>query len=151
MSKSKPSFGNPPNHEWATRFVEAWDFGLSEEQEEHARELHKSITIFDTLIEVTWYYNFIANVQQGALGAGAAGSMTLGGAGLKYWRGKGEEVVATPMGCPYFSTTSPGAKGCSATLCPRAIGSCSVTVVEPAWTTAPRSRARAATPILSSG
>ncbi|MDV7145653.1 membrane dipeptidase [Tropicimonas sp. TH_r6] len=93
---SKISFGNP-NHPWATKLVEKFDFGLSAAQEERAVDLHKRLTIFDSLIEVTWYDNFIENVQKGALNSGATGSLTLGAAGLKNWRGKGEEVVADPQ------------------------------------------------------
>ena len=93
---TKISFGNP-NHPWAAKFVEDFDFGLTAAQEERAVELHKKIIIFDTLIEVTWYDSFIDNVQKGALNTGATGSLTLGAAGLKNWRGKGEEVVADPQ------------------------------------------------------
>ena len=94
QQREKLSFGNPPNHEFATKFASDFDFGLSPEEEARAAELHQEILVFDTLVEVTWYDNFLINLNQGFLNSGGCGSITLGAAGFKNWRGKGEEIVA---------------------------------------------------------
>ena len=52
-----------------------YDFGLTPEQEAHAKELHKKLVVFDCLMECTFYPEFLDNMK---LGGGTAGNFSLG-------------------------------------------------------------------------
>lgn len=46
------------------------DFGLTPDQEAHAKALHERIVVFDALMEVTWYDGLVALAKQGGLSGG---------------------------------------------------------------------------------
>lgn len=52
-----------------------FDFGLTPDQEAHAKELHESLIVFDNLMECTFYPELIDNVK---LGGGTAGNLSIG-------------------------------------------------------------------------
>lgn len=60
------------------------DFGLTPDQEERAKELHKKLIIFDGEFEVTWHDQIPDNVLKGG---GSGGSFTVGVAGLENFHG----------------------------------------------------------------
>jgi len=68
------------------------DFGLTPEQEEHARELHENIIVFDSLFECSWYDGLLENLKRGGI---TAGSFSIGTAGLDFWQGR-KEGFGTP-------------------------------------------------------
>ena len=69
------------------------DFGLTPDQEAHARELHEKIIVFDTLIECSWYDGLLNNIMRGG---GTAGSLSIGTAGLPNWKARKEGINARP-------------------------------------------------------
>ena len=85
---------NNPNQEFMHKEASSIDLGLTSAQEERAMDLHERLTVFDCLVEVTWYDNFLDMLDKGHLGMGGGGSITIGAAGMEDWRGKGQEVVA---------------------------------------------------------
>ncbi len=70
-----------------TQPASAISFGLTPEQDQHARELHDSLYVFDGLAETTWFGALYDNMLKGG-GAGVGGSFTLGAMGLEsaQWR-----------------------------------------------------------------
>ena len=69
------------------------DFGLTPDQEAHAKELHEKIIVFDTLIECSWYDGILTHMKNGGA---TAGSFSIGTAGLPNWRGRKEGITARP-------------------------------------------------------
>lgn len=59
-----------PEYEAMHRPATVIDFGLTQEQEEHARSLHDEITVFDALMEVSWYETFPGLAKKGGLNGG---------------------------------------------------------------------------------
>lgn len=66
------------------------DFGLTAEQEEHARELHNKIFVFDALMECSWYDGMLENMAKGGL---TAGSLSIGTMGLNQVKGETEHLT----------------------------------------------------------
>ena len=68
------------------KFIKApatvFDFGLTPEQEEHAKELHESLIIFDGLSECTFYPEFITNMKRGG---GTSGNFSIGISDMLRW------------------------------------------------------------------
>ena len=52
-----------------------FDFGLTPDQEAHAKELHESLIVFDNLMECCFYPEFLDNMK---LGGGTAGNFSIG-------------------------------------------------------------------------
>lgn len=69
------------------------DFGLTPEEEERAKALHKQIIVFDALVEVSYYDGFIENCQKGGL---TVGSYSIGVAGLAKMQGRTTELLTKP-------------------------------------------------------
>ena len=65
------------------------DFGLTPEQEDHARDLHNNLIVFDSLMECTWYEGLIDNIRRGGH---ACGSLSIGTIGLESFQGKTENI-----------------------------------------------------------
>ncbi|CAK9089720.1 Putative dipeptidase CPSG_01350 [Durusdinium trenchii] len=71
-----------------------FDFGLSPDDEQRAAELHKTIQVYDGLIECTWYPGIVENILAG--GPQVGGSLSLGNAGLERFLGEKEHMDAVP-------------------------------------------------------
>ena len=61
------------------RDVTVIDFGLTPEQEQRAGDLHDSLIVFDSLMECSWYDEFIDNCVKGG---GTAGNLSIGITGM---------------------------------------------------------------------
>ena len=67
------------------------DFDLSPAQEEHARQLHSEILVFDGLMECSWYDGLVTQLKRGGT---TAGSLSIGNFGYHRWQGKTEDIDA---------------------------------------------------------
>lgn len=72
-------YSNNPNFPFLTKPATRFDFGLTPEQEERAAELHKSLIVFDGLLECSIFPNLVDLVKQGG---GTSGNLSLGIAGF---------------------------------------------------------------------
>ncbi|MBE1284472.1 MAG: hypothetical protein GJ676_14255 [Rhodobacteraceae bacterium] len=68
-------FSGNKDHKYVKALATDYDFGLTPEEEERAKELHAKIVVFDNLAEVCFYPEFIDNCKAGGV---TAGNMTLG-------------------------------------------------------------------------
>lgn len=68
-----------PAHKFLTQPATVFDFGLTPEQEAHAAELHKSIIVYDGLMECSVYPEMFNMIKKGG---GTSGNLSLGIAGL---------------------------------------------------------------------
>lgn len=60
-----------------------FDFGMTPEQEAHAKALHKSIIVFDNLMECTFYPELLDNVK---IGGGTGGNFSMGITDMFGWK-----------------------------------------------------------------
>ena len=77
-----------------TKPATVFDFGLSPSEEERAAELHKTVRVYDGLMECTWYPGIVENILAG--GPQVGGSLSLGNAGLERFLGEKEHMDAVP-------------------------------------------------------
>lgn len=64
-----------------SKAASVFDFGLSPSEEERAAELHKTIQVYDGLMECTYYPGLVENILAG--GSQVGGSLSLGNAGCE--------------------------------------------------------------------
>ena len=67
------------DYKYLTQPATVFDFGLTPEQEQHAKELHKNIIVFDALMECSFFEGLIPLLKTGGA---TAGNMSLGIAGM---------------------------------------------------------------------
>lgn len=79
---------------WMSKPASVFDFGLSPEQERHAAELHKTVRVYDGLMECTWYPGMIENILAG--GPKVGGSLSIGNSGLERMTGDREHLAPSP-------------------------------------------------------
>lgn len=79
---------------WMSKPASVFDFGLSPEQERHAAELHKTLRVYDGLMECTWYPGMIENILAG--GPKVGGSLSIGNSGLERMTGDREHLAPSP-------------------------------------------------------
>ncbi|WNC73625.1 membrane dipeptidase [Thalassotalea psychrophila] len=72
-----------PDFKYLRNPATVFDFGLTPDQEEHAKELHKSIVVYDALMECSYYEDLVKLSKLGGL---TAGHMSLGITGLNNFR-----------------------------------------------------------------
>jgi membrane dipeptidase len=75
-------FSGNKNFKYISAPATVYDFGLTPEQEEHAKELHESLIIFDALSECTFYPEFIINMKRGG---GTSGNFSIGISDMLRW------------------------------------------------------------------
>ena len=75
-------FSGNKNFKYISAPATVYDFGLTPEQEEHAKELHESLIIFDGLSECTFYPEFITNMKRGG---GTSGNFSIGISDMSRW------------------------------------------------------------------
>lgn len=80
-------------HKFMTEPATVVDFALTPDEEEHAKELHQRIIVFDSLMECSWYDGMLSQMKKGGA---TAGSFSIGTAGLPHWKGKKESTTARP-------------------------------------------------------
>ena len=77
-----------------SKAASVFDFGLSASEEERAAELHKTIQVYDGLMECTYYPGLVENILAG--GPQVGGSLSLGNAGFERMLGEKENIEAAP-------------------------------------------------------
>lgn len=75
-------FSGNKNFKYIKAPATVYDFGLTPDQEEHAKELHESLIIFDGLSECTFYPEFITNMKRGG---GTSGNFSIGISDMLRW------------------------------------------------------------------
>ena len=71
-----------PDYPSMHRAATTMDFGLTADQEAHARQLHSQMTVIDCLMECTWYDSVIDLWRQGGV---TAGNMSIGVTDMHGW------------------------------------------------------------------
>lgn len=71
-----------PVYQYMSKTATVIDFGLTPEQEARAKELHEKIFVFDSLMECSWYDNFIELCRAGG---GNGGNFSLGITDMHGW------------------------------------------------------------------
>jgi len=92
-SASMSTMPTKPYYKYMTAPATIFDFRLTPQQEERAKELHEKIIIFDSLMECSWYPGFLEQVKRGG---GTAGSFSIGNAGLSRWQGRTKDFLTEP-------------------------------------------------------
>ena len=92
-SASQSAMPTKPYYKYMTAPATTFDFGLTPEQEERAKELHEKIIVFDALMECSWYPGMLKQIRRGG---GTAGSFSIGTAGLTRWQGRTKDLVTEP-------------------------------------------------------
>lgn len=70
------------NFKYIKKPATVYDFGLTPEQEAHAKELHEKLVVFDCLMECCFYPEFLDNMK---LGGGTAGNFSIGITDMYGW------------------------------------------------------------------
>lgn len=78
-------------YKFMTEFATVVDFGLTPDQEGRAKELHRKLIVFDSLMECSWYDELLGHLKKGGA---TAGSFSIGTAGLANWKGRTESITA---------------------------------------------------------